>query len=213
MVETLTKLPLCFEPGSGSFTYGSGFDWISRLVSVLNGQVFEDYVNEHICTPLGLKNTTMLFSEIPNDFEQRWVRPTRYEPDENTFGWVDSNAPGHGLASGSHGAYNTPADFGQLLSVLLNPSLASRIGINTACWKEIFAPQLINPTEKGPESLAGCMEGPMRHLFGVASLPTSTTFNFGLGAALTNLNIPGMRRQGTYGWHGIQNTFYVSPTR
>jgi hypothetical protein len=55
-----------------------------------------------------------------------------------------------------------------------------------------------------------CMNGPPRHLFGVASLPATTTFDMGLGGAITKNDIGSMRSAGTYGWHGISNTLFVS---
>ncbi|RGP66052.1 beta-lactamase-type transpeptidase [Fusarium sporotrichioides] len=208
VTATLNRLPLCFEPGSGPFLYGSGFDWIGQLVSTLSGQPLETYVQNHICQPLGLTDTSMLFSEIPGTIEENWVRPKTYDTAAESFKTVAADLPRHGIASGSHGFYSSPSDFSKILSVILNSEIASKIGINESVWKEITEPQLINTDASGPESMYACMNGSVRHLFGVASLPATTTFDMGLGGAITKNDIDGMRNKSTYGWHGISNTLF-----
>ncbi|KAM0234773.1 hypothetical protein ACHAPO_006137 [Fusarium lateritium] len=208
VTATLNKLPLCFEPGSGPFLYGSGFDWIGQLVSTLSGQPLESYVKDHICQPLGLTNTNMLFSEIPGTVAENWVRPKTYDGVSGSFKPIVADIPKHGIASGSHGCYSTPSDFSKLLSVLLNSEIASKIGITESVWEETTKPQLISTNSSGPDSIYACMNGPLRHLFGVASLPATTMFDMGLGGAITKNDVEGMRKKGTYGWHGISNTIF-----
>src|ERR1051326_4763692 len=48
--------PLLFEPGT-QWIYGTGVDWLGRLVERLSGQSLEDYFREHIFTPLGMPDT------------------------------------------------------------------------------------------------------------------------------------------------------------
>ncbi|KAM0344838.1 hypothetical protein ACHAPU_007220 [Fusarium lateritium] len=150
----------------------------------------------------------MLLSDIPDTVAENYVRPQAFNPTTKSFEPIMAGLPRHGIASGSHGCYSTVSDFSKLLSVLLNSKLASTIGITEELWEEMTKPQLTNPEASGPDSMYACMNGPVRHLFGVASLPITTTFDMGLGGAITNSDADGMRSKGTYGWHGISNTLF-----
>ncbi|MBO6524197.1 MAG: beta-lactamase family protein [Balneolaceae bacterium] len=58
----LSKLPLVFHPGE-EWYYGPSVDVQARLVEVLSGQPFEEYLNEHILGPLEMNETRYLVPE------------------------------------------------------------------------------------------------------------------------------------------------------
>jgi CubicO group peptidase (beta-lactamase class C family) len=63
LVERFAALPLAFEPGT-SFQYSNaGPDTASRIVEVVSGQRFEDFLSERLLWPLGMHDTTF----FPND--------------------------------------------------------------------------------------------------------------------------------------------------
>ena len=49
----MPQVPLLYDPGT-HWHYSAGVDVQARLVEVLSGQPFEDYVREHIFLPLGM---------------------------------------------------------------------------------------------------------------------------------------------------------------
>ncbi len=51
--EKLARVPLLYDPGT-HWHYSAAVDVQARLVEVLSGQPFEDYVREHIFQPLGM---------------------------------------------------------------------------------------------------------------------------------------------------------------
>ena len=55
-VKNLAKLPLTHEPGEG-WIYGPGLLVAGRLVEVLSGMPFQDYVQKRILDPLEMKDT------------------------------------------------------------------------------------------------------------------------------------------------------------
>lgn len=55
-VRRIAKLPLVFEPGT-AWKYGLSHDVLGGLVEVLSGEYFGDYVRDHICEPLGMRDT------------------------------------------------------------------------------------------------------------------------------------------------------------
>lgn len=56
LVEVIAQTPLCFQPGE-HWLYGLSLSVIGRLVEVLSGRRFSDYVNNAIWQPLGLTRT------------------------------------------------------------------------------------------------------------------------------------------------------------
>lgn len=55
-VDKLAKLPLTHEPGDG-WIYGPGLVVASRVVEVITGQTFQDFVKKRILDPLGMVDT------------------------------------------------------------------------------------------------------------------------------------------------------------
>ena len=59
VARSLAKEPLLFEPGD-RYNYSLCHDVLAALVEVLSGQLFADYVREHIFEPLGMENSDFL---------------------------------------------------------------------------------------------------------------------------------------------------------
>ncbi|MDX1946928.1 MAG: serine hydrolase domain-containing protein [Pirellulaceae bacterium] len=57
IVASIAHEPLQFEPGS-QWKYGSGLTVAGRIVEVASGKSFQDFVEERICRPLKMKDTT-----------------------------------------------------------------------------------------------------------------------------------------------------------
>jgi CubicO group peptidase (beta-lactamase class C family) len=54
--EAMAQVPLLYDPGT-HWHYSAAVDVQARLVEVLSGQPFEDYVREHIFLPLGMNES------------------------------------------------------------------------------------------------------------------------------------------------------------
>lgn len=54
--DRLARVPLLYDPGT-HWHYSAAVDVQARLVEVLSGQPFEDYVREHIFAPLGMNDS------------------------------------------------------------------------------------------------------------------------------------------------------------
>lgn len=59
-VDDTFGYPLIAEPGE-SFSYGPGIDWAGRLVEVVAGVSLEEYIQRHICAPLGVQGRITFF--------------------------------------------------------------------------------------------------------------------------------------------------------
>ena len=60
--EQLAKLPLNHEPGEG-WIYGPSINVVGRVVEVVSGIPFQDFVQQRILDPLGMKSTKFFLKE------------------------------------------------------------------------------------------------------------------------------------------------------
>ncbi|MDR3708920.1 MAG: serine hydrolase [Capsulimonadaceae bacterium] len=78
-VISYTIAPLLFEPGTKYSYSNEGTNTVGRLIEVLSGQDYEQFLKERIITPLGLRDTTF----YPNA-EQLGRLAKAYKPDPET---------------------------------------------------------------------------------------------------------------------------------
>jgi CubicO group peptidase (beta-lactamase class C family) len=69
MMDVLGTLPLSFHPGTG-WEYSVATDVLSRLVEVVSGQRFDEYLRTHIFAPLGMTDTGFV---VPASEQHRLV--------------------------------------------------------------------------------------------------------------------------------------------
>jgi len=62
----LGKVALAHQPGEG-WTYGLSHDVLGRLIEVVSGQSFDQYLQEHILRPLDMHDTSFLVPEAKRD--------------------------------------------------------------------------------------------------------------------------------------------------
>jgi len=48
--------PLAFDPGE-AWEYGINIDWVGRIIETVSGQPLDAYLREHVCGPLGMRDT------------------------------------------------------------------------------------------------------------------------------------------------------------
>ncbi len=77
-VRSLGDERLLFSPGE-DWSYSSiGFNVLGDVIAKVSGQTFEDYMQEHIFTPLGMEDSSFLLSEVD---PERLVTPHGYDLD------------------------------------------------------------------------------------------------------------------------------------
>ncbi len=72
-----TVMPLAFEPGT-RWQYGTSLDWTGRLVEAVSGQTLEQYFQQNILEPLGMKDTKF---SVPAEKFDRLVSSYRRQSD------------------------------------------------------------------------------------------------------------------------------------
>jgi CubicO group peptidase (beta-lactamase class C family) len=195
--ETVTKLgsiPLKHQPGT-VWEYGLSTDVLGRLVEVVSGQSFDDFLHERIFAPLGMMNTGF---SVPPEHADRLA--TVYEANETNTAIApyDPSKTRDFLKkptyfSGGGGLVSTAADYLRFLQMLLNGGELEGVRI------------------LGPETVEMMTTD---HLVEVADRRDLGPYGFGLGFAIgLDRGISGrMYSKGTIGWGGMAHTgFWVDP--
>ncbi len=205
--ETFAAGPLLFEPGT-QWIYGTGVDWLGRLVERLSGKNLENYFRERIFTPLGLADT---FYNVPDDKQPRLVtvhrrpdgradaplveRPNQPQPPSTTF-------------NGGGGLSSTAADYIRFERMILNGGVLDGV--------RILAPGTVRQMAQNQIGDVGVKA------LKTAQPELSMDFTFvdeggdkwGLGFLLTTRHVAGKRSAGSLSWGGINNTyFWIDPAR
>ena len=193
--------PMVADPGT-RFEYGISTDWLGKVVEAAAGQSLDDYLTEHVFTPLGMKSTTFVRTD---DQRQRTVPVHDRTPGG---GWVATDIdwdPQPGYWPGGHGLYSTPRDFLQVQRMLLGGgSLAGTTVLSPSSVREAFTNQIgdlwFPAVIRTADPVASCdyLAGP--------------GLKWGWGLQLTTEDRPGLRSAGSGGWAGMFNTyFWVDP--
>jgi CubicO group peptidase (beta-lactamase class C family) len=76
----LAALPLRFQPGTRWSYSTSGIDILGRVVEVVSGMKYDQFLRKRIFDPLGMKDSSFW---ITSSTDARWARPYQWLPQEN----------------------------------------------------------------------------------------------------------------------------------
>jgi CubicO group peptidase (beta-lactamase class C family) len=118
-VMAFSQRPLDFEPGSKWSYCNPGIDTLGRVIEVVSGQPYEDFLKNRIFEPLGMKDTTF----YPTKDQLLRAHPI-YNKKEGKLTTTES--PVMGPPTGAKypipagGLYSTGADLAKLYQLMLN---------------------------------------------------------------------------------------------
>jgi len=196
VVKTYTA-PLLFEPGT-SWSYGGGIDWAGIMVERLNNnQSLGSYMDEHIWTPLGMKNTTFHFDQ--HAYVREHLVPAARREEDGTL--VPNPGPTYTEVvlehSGGGGLWATVPDYMKVLADVIAPT-----------------PKLLKP-----ETIETILAAPQIPLDSPALLPligsrggalaanaaaTDAPVNYGCGGMVLTKDSDFLPK-GTLSWGGLPN--------
>jgi CubicO group peptidase (beta-lactamase class C family) len=130
MCEKLGKQPLAYHPGT-SWRYSLATDVTARLIEMISGQSFDDYLQQAIFQPLGMVDTGFY---VPAEKQDRFS--TMYRPED----FLDPLAKGLLKADDPHeGTYSKPNSFlsggGGLVSTLVDYIKFIQLIVNGGEWQ------------------------------------------------------------------------------
>jgi CubicO group peptidase (beta-lactamase class C family) len=204
LVTALGQVPLMHEPGE-LFTYGLSTDVLGRLVEVVSGQTFDEFLRTRLFEPLGMDDT---FFYVPDDKAHRLA--SVYGP--NASGGLDElegTAEGAHLVysstystgryrthfSGGGGLSSTIHDYARFLQMMLNGGQLDGVRILSPVSVDLMT----------ADHLGGVSNG---------TIVSAGSAGFGLGVAVRGK--PGvdgeLGSEGAYYWGGFFGTiFWVDP--
>jgi CubicO group peptidase (beta-lactamase class C family) len=149
--KRVAKAPLLFDPGS-QWLYSVAVDVQARLVEVLSGQKFADYVRQNVFDPLGMKETA-------------WRQPDDRLPRlAATYGVTDGklvkqpeaayrrlNFQDNKLTGGGFGLASTVDDYMRLARMLLNAGELDGVRVLKPSTVKLMSTDHLDPriTERG----------------------------------------------------------------
>ena len=120
-VASLIKTPLAFQPGS-AYEYGFGPTVAGRILEIVSGMKYEDFLRTRLFEPLGMKDTTF----HPTDAQRARIART-YKMDEDTHElvpgynpFVTSDASVHHMPEPAGGLFSTAQDMGRFYAMVAN---------------------------------------------------------------------------------------------
>lgn len=158
-IKRLAALPLAHEPGE-QWTYGMNMDVLGRIIEVIDGRPFAQYMEEELFAPLGLTDTG--FEVAREDWDRVAEVYTTIDDSLQVFDQdvVDKNAPNNTsnwwtrdantIALGGAGIVTSAMDYARFLQMLLNEGELDGVRILGRKTVELLRRPLF--TEFGDES-------------------------------------------------------------
>ena len=120
MTALLAQHPLKFHPGT-QWNYGLSTDIVGRLVEILSGLRFDEYLRREIFEPLGMVDTGFY---VPEDQQSRLAACYQYQPANTPRLMKGPFANGilapHSYLSGAGGLVSTTHDYVAFCQMLAN---------------------------------------------------------------------------------------------
>src|ERR1700722_2566555 len=194
-VKRLATAPLNDQPGT-MWRYGYSIDVLGRLVEVLSGKPLDQFFEERIFRPLGMKDTAFF---VP---EEKWSRlATLYSPEKDggiqrmAGGPQDSFKKKPALLLGEAGLTSTLEDYSHFYAMLLNDGQYGGVRILG---------------RKSVELMRSDHLGSIPH-FGT-TLPEFEGFGLTFAVNPGPGKAPDVGSAGTYRWGGAAGTtFWIDP--
>ena len=189
-IPRLAATPLDFQPGTRwSYSPSAGFDTLGRIVEIVSGQTFDQFLRQRFFEPLGMKDTSFhpTAEMVPRV-------ATMYRRNANALDKVDMSDRVNNTTyfSGAGGLMTDAEDYLQFAQMLLNGG----------AWngKRFLSPKTIElmSAVHAPDTLPGRPKGR----------------SFGLSVQVVNDAIAANYRvsDGSFGWDGAFGThFWVDP--
>lgn len=135
VVTILLKQEPDFEPGTQFRYYSGGFAILGRIIEVVSGRRYEQFMNERIFDPLGMKDT---FFYVPTEKQKRVASLYRLQDGKLTR-WeeVEAYARNAKYPGPEFGLYSTAPDLASLCQMILNggsfkgKQILSRMSVET----------------------------------------------------------------------------------
>lgn len=203
LVEELAGLPLEFSPGT-AWNYSVATDVCGRLVEILSGERFDDYLRRNLFEPLAMSDTGF---HVPEEKLSRFAACYMRGPGKKTLLMDDPRKSTYlrppKLLAGGGGLVSTAADYLRFCRMLLGGGRLDGVRILSRKTLELMTQ---NHLPEGKDltraSIGMFAETAMR----------GTGFGLGFAVTLDPAAAGNAGSVGTYAWGGAASTiFWIDP--
>ena len=196
-VDKLARIPLSFQPGT-DWNYGFEFNVLTVLIEIISGKSIENFFQERIFRPLGMKDSSFTITEeklgrltTEYSWDKSWSLKVYDHPQSCMKRSVAKDI--YSGMGGFGGVLSTPVDYLRFCQMLLNRG-------------ELDGARLISP--KSVDLMA---ENHTNDLF-IYNRGYGWGYGFGLGVKTDLTKSASIGSAGMYGWGGIACTyFFIDP--
>ena len=198
MIDEGANMPLCFHPGD-YWLYGYSHEVLGRIIEVISGKKFSDYLSQIIFEPLGIKDTAFF---VPPEKQDRVAKPYRFTEkglEEIVNMPVDHASPNPpAFEAGGRGLCSTMADCARYAQMLLHDGKAGSERILSRKTIELIRAKHCVPLEMSSSGFG--------HLAG---------YGYGLGVrTMLDTAKAGLNGSaGEWAWDGAMGTYYCVDPR
>lgn len=193
--EALGQMPLCFDPGT-QWNYSYSTDVLGRLIEVMAGMSFGEYLQQAIFGPLGMVDTGF---KVPQNSVSRFT--TNYDRNKGPLSVNDDaqNSPyleDRPMQSGGGGLVSTLPDYLRFTEMMVNKGVLDGTRIMGRKTAELMTMNHL-PDGKDMEAMGG----------GLGEAPTFGTGFSLMGAVVIDpAQAPMMQSMGEFSWGGAAGT-------
>ena len=202
-VSKIAKLPLAYHPGT-TWEYSHSTDVLGRIVEVVSGTAFDQFVADRIAKPLGLSDTGFY---VPSEKLDR-IAETQVDPATGKRWPTFDVTKRPNLMSGGAGMVSTASDYARFAQMLLNGGVLENVRLLSPRTVTFMTSDHLWP---------GIAFSPVTlELFeplGIAPTPrVGQGFGLGFVVRIQEGRNPMPGSPGEYSWAGIWGTtFWVEP--
>jgi methyl acetate hydrolase len=196
--------PLIADPGD-RWEYGISMDWAGKVVERLSGQSLEDYLREHVCGPLGMRDTAFV---IGPDQRDRLAGMHVRHPDGSLEAIAFEVPQQPEFYMGGGGLYGTGPDYLTFLRMLLNGGELDGV--------RILAPETVAEMARNQigDLQVGALKTAIPGSSNDAEFFPGMVKRWGLGFVINTETASTGRSAHSLAWAGLANTYYwLDPTR
>ncbi|QIW97822.1 hypothetical protein AMS68_003340 [Peltaster fructicola] len=218
-IHDILRMPLVNQPGS-TWEYGINIDWAGLALERATGVRLNDWIQQRIVQPLGLKDINMFPTDEMKQnlayMQQRWPgQPEHCEQRDHMYRaplLADTDErKAQIFNSGGAGVFAKPRAYVQVLAALLNdgcsPTNGARI-LETATVQEMFKNQIPHMPDFARQGIPAAkpdQTNPAPELYPQEGNPSQ---GWGLSFMITEAAGATGRGANTVWWAGIANLFY-----
>ncbi|KAM0428475.1 hypothetical protein ACHAPT_006835 [Fusarium lateritium] len=212
----LANRPLVNQPGE-KFQYGISMDWVGVMIERVTGKSLDEYFKTNIFQPLGMNSVTFHPSEEAKANMAYMHRRSVDEKLATTDHFYRRPLLAHGEGNsvpcaGGHGCFGKPAEFGRLISLLLNDGIDKETGVcllRPETVQDMFTDQI--PDKPRFSNVCVPVAKPeLANPTPLTPMPDDHTEGWGMSFSISHFPSDTGRAVGTASWEGLANLFWFA---